>query len=91
LYSALMTELWSMIRRIQPPRRKAMKLGGGVFGIANSKNTDGSWNFHTFGDGSGFTADLITSGKIKADFLQDRAGEHIRPRIRSERSKYGGS
>lgn len=58
---------------------KAMKLGAGIFGIADSKIPDGSWNFRTFGDGAGFTADLITSGKIKADFLQIGPGTTFDP------------
>lgn len=48
---------------------QVMKLGGGIFGIANSK-INGEWNWRTFGDGGGFTADLITAGKIMADRIQ---------------------
>jgi phage minor structural protein len=49
---------------------KAMKLGGGMFAIANQKDGNGGWNWRTFGDGSGFTADLITAGMIDAGLVQ---------------------
>ena len=49
---------------------KAMKLGGGIFAIANQKDGNGGWNWRTFGDGSGFTADLITAGIIDAGLVQ---------------------
>jgi len=49
---------------------KAMKLGGGMFAIANQKDGNGGWNWRTFGDGSGFTADLITAGIIDAGLVQ---------------------
>lgn len=49
---------------------KAMKLGGGMFAIANQKDGIGGWNWRTFGDGSGFTADLITAGIIDAGLVQ---------------------
>ena len=49
---------------------KAMKLGGGIFAIANQKDGQGGWNWRTFGDGSGFTADLITAGIIDAGLVQ---------------------
>jgi phage minor structural protein len=49
---------------------KAMKLGGGIFAIANQKDGQGGWNWRTFGDGSGFTADLITAGMIDAGLIQ---------------------
>lgn len=48
---------------------KAMKLGGGIFAIANQKDGQGGWNWRTFGDGSGFTADLITAGTIDAGLI----------------------
>ena len=48
---------------------KAMKLGAGIFGIADSK-TLGAWNWRTFGTGSGFAADLMTTGKLLADRVQ---------------------
>lgn len=49
---------------------KAMKLGGGIFAIANQKDGVGGWNWRTFGDGSGFSADLITAGIIDAGLVQ---------------------
>lgn len=49
---------------------QAMKLGGGIFAIANQKDGNGGWNWRTFGTGSGFTADEITTGKIRADLVE---------------------
>ncbi len=49
---------------------QAMKLGGGIFAIANQKDGQGGWNWRTFGDGSGFTADLITAGILDAGLVQ---------------------
>jgi phage minor structural protein len=49
---------------------KSIRIKGGVIAIANSKNPDGSFNYRSFGDGDGFTADLITAGRLKAAFLQ---------------------
>ena len=48
---------------------KAMKLGGGIFAIANQKDGQGGWNWRTFGDGAGFTADEITAGTIDASLI----------------------
>lgn len=50
----------------------AMKLGGGIFGLANSKNPDGTWQWRSFGTGNGFTATEIVAGwliggKVKFD------------------------
>lgn len=44
---------------------KAMKLGGGIFALANSK-TGSQWNWRTFGEGSGFTADEMITGILNA-------------------------
>ena len=33
--------------------------------IANSKKSDGSWNWSTFGTGDGFVADVISAGTLK--------------------------
>lgn len=49
---------------------QAMKLGGGIFALANQKDGNGGWNWRTFGTGSGFTADEITAGKIRADLVE---------------------
>ena len=43
----------------------AIQLGGGFLRIANSKKSDGSWDWRTFGTGDGFTADLLNVGTIK--------------------------
>lgn len=46
----------------------AMYLGPGLFAIANSK-TDGNWNWRTFGNGTGFTADEIVTGNLDAALI----------------------
>lgn len=48
---------------------KAMKIGGGIFALANTKTGD-QWNWRAFGDGAGFTADEINAGLVKAQFVQ---------------------
>ena len=52
--------------------QSAMLLGGRGFGIANSKNKDGDWEFRQFGDGNGFVADELVSGYISADRIATR-------------------
>lgn len=47
----------------------AMKLTGQGFMIANGKIRDGVWNWRTFGTGEGFTADLITTGALRAGMV----------------------
>lgn len=49
---------------------KCIYMGAGMLAIANSKLPDGSWNFRTWGTGDGFTADLITTGSLRADIVQ---------------------
>lgn len=44
---------------------KAIQLKGGAIRIANSKRSDGSWNWTTFGTGDGFTADKIIAGILQ--------------------------
>ena len=44
---------------------KAIQLRGGAIRIANSKKSDGSWNWTTFGTGDGFTADKIIAGILQ--------------------------
>ncbi|HUV84223.1 MAG TPA: phage tail protein [Methanosarcinales archaeon] len=44
---------------------KAMAIVNGMFAIANSKKENGDWDWRTFGNGDGFTADLINAGKIR--------------------------
>ncbi len=57
----------------------ALQLCSQGFRIASTTKADGSWDWRTFGTGSGFTADLITAGTInaglvKAGTLQDKTG-----------------
>lgn len=47
----------------------AMLLGAGMFAIANQKNGLGGWNWRTFGNGAGFTADEINTGILKTDLV----------------------
>lgn len=42
-----------------------IQLSGAGFRIANSKTSSGEWDFHTFGTGDGFTADLLNVGTIR--------------------------
>lgn len=44
---------------------QAINLKGGKIAIANHKNADGSFAYETFGDGDGFTANLIRAGVLK--------------------------
>ena len=43
----------------------AIQLLGGSFRIANSKTSDGEWNWRTFGDGNGFIADAFIGGVLR--------------------------
>ena len=43
---------------------KVIYVGAGTMAIANSKKSNGDWNFKTFGTGDGFTADLVVAGEI---------------------------
>lgn len=43
----------------------AMQLNGLGFRIANSKKSNGEWNWRTFGTGAGFAADEIVTGLLK--------------------------
>lgn len=59
----------------------AMQLCSQGFRIASGCKADGSWDWRTFGTGTGFTADLITVGTlmgdlIKAGTIQDRSGKN---------------
>lgn len=49
---------------------KAMAIVNGMFAISNSRKENGDWIWRTFGNGDGFTADLITAGKILAQFIE---------------------
>lgn len=44
----------------------AMYIGPGMFAIANQKDAAGEWDWRTFGNGSGFSADEITTGTLNA-------------------------
>lgn len=43
----------------------AIQLKGAGFRIANSKKSNGEWDWRTFGTGDGFTADLINVGVLR--------------------------
>lgn len=49
---------------------KAIQLKGGAIRIANSKKSDGAWNWTTFGTGDGFTADVINAGTLNANLVR---------------------
>lgn len=48
----------------------AMLLTGMGFMIASSKKPDGTWNWKTFGDGHGFTADVLNAGTVNAGLIK---------------------
>lgn len=60
----------------------AMKITGTGFMIANGKTVDGEWNWRTFGDGNGFSADEISAGTIKSALI--RAGSITVDKISSD-------
>lgn len=47
----------------------ALYLGPGIFAIANSQ-VNGLWQWRTFGNGSGFTADCVNTGVLLADLIK---------------------
>lgn len=49
----------------------ALYLGPGIFAIANSKTSNGNWNWRSFGTGRGFTADEIVGGILKGIKIQE--------------------
>ena len=53
--------------------QSAMMLTGEGFMIAAGKDDDGAWNWRSFGDGTGFTADAITTGYLSADRIEARS------------------
>lgn len=59
----------------------AMYIGPGIFAIANSKKTDGSWDWRTFGNGNGFVGNEIIAGSITGDQL--KAGAITADKIRT--------
>lgn len=52
-------------RPIDQNPTKAIQIRGGGFRIANSKNSQGEWDWRTFGTGDGFAADLLNAGVIR--------------------------
>lgn len=52
------------------PDYGALYLGPGFMAIANTKNSDGTWNWRSFGTGAGFTADEIKGGTIQGALLK---------------------
>lgn len=44
---------------------KVIGISAGSLVISNRRQSDGKWDFRTFGDGSGFTADLIRAGMLQ--------------------------
>ena len=48
----------------------AMNINGMGFRLASSLNPDGTWNWRTFGNGNGFTADELIAGFISANLIQ---------------------
>lgn len=49
---------------------KAIQLLGGAVRISNEKNSDGTWEWSTFGTGDGFFADLIVAGVLNASLIK---------------------
>lgn len=56
---------YSFDRDINDNPTKVIYVGAGTMAIANSKKSNGDWNFKTFGTGDGFVADLIIAGMIR--------------------------
>ncbi|PFW43805.1 phage tail protein [Priestia megaterium] len=57
-------------RRRDDNPTKAVRIKGGIIGISNTKNADGSFLFRTALDGDGIVADEIRTGYMKFDRLQ---------------------
>lgn len=56
---------YSFDRDIDDNPSKVIYVGAGTMAIANSKKSNGDWDFKTFGTGDGFVADLIIAGMIR--------------------------
>lgn len=52
------------------PDYGAMYIGPGIFAIANAKLGDGTWDWSTFGNGSGFSADAINAGQLLTSLVR---------------------
>lgn len=56
---------YSFDREIDDNPTRVIYVGSGTMAIANSKKSNGDWNFRTFGTGDGFVADLLVAGMIR--------------------------
>lgn len=56
---------YSFDRDINDNPTKVIYVGAGTMAIANSKKSNGDWDFRTFGTGDGFVADLLVAGMIR--------------------------
>lgn len=55
---------YSFDREIDDNPKRVIYVGAGTLAIADSKKSNGDWNFRTFGTGQGFVADLLVAGTI---------------------------
>lgn len=55
---------YSFDREIDDNPQRVIYVGAGTLAIADSKKSNGDWDFRTFGTGQGFTADLLVAGMI---------------------------
>lgn len=55
---------YSFDREIEDNPQRVIYVGAGTLAIADSKKSNGDWNFRTFGTGKGFVADLLVAGTI---------------------------
>lgn len=56
---------YSFNKPIDQNPTKVIYMGAGKIMIANSKRSDGSWRWSSFGDGDGFSADVINAGILR--------------------------
>ncbi|WP_243343549.1 phage tail spike protein, partial [Anaerococcus sp. AGMB09787] len=56
---------YSFDREIDDNPTRVIYVGAGTLAIANSKKSNGDWNFRSFGTGEGFVADLIIAGVLR--------------------------
>lgn len=55
---------YSFDREIDDNPQRVIYVGAGTLAIADSKKSNGDWDFRTFGTGQGFVADLLVAGTI---------------------------
>lgn len=55
---------YSFDREIDDNPQRVIYVGAGTLAIADSKKSNGDWDFRTFGTGKGFVADLLVAGTI---------------------------